>query len=141
MISLLYTSTASYLFSDDDIKEILNASHTYNNAHNLSGLLLYKEGNIIQVLEGEEEEVDFIFNKIKQDTRHRQLSVLIRSTITEREFEGWRMGFINIGNLTDEERASYSSFLNERSFDKKFLKSSPTRASILLSSFRQVMDR
>ena len=61
MISLIYTSTASFLFSDDDIKKILNTSCAWNNEHGLSGLLLYKDGNIIQVLEGEEDEVEYIF--------------------------------------------------------------------------------
>ena len=140
MISLIYTSTASFLFSEDDIKKILNTSRDWNNDHGLSGLLLYKDGNIIQVLEGDEKEVEDIFEKIAQDPRHREVTKLSQRPITEREFQGWHMGFVDIGNLSDEELAGYSDFLTDESFDKAFLQSSPTRASILLTNFRTVMQ-
>jgi hypothetical protein len=57
-------------------------------------------GRFIQALEGEEEEVLRLYDIIKQDTRHRQVTLLHTGTIDTRNFAGWSMGFRSL--LEDE---------------------------------------
>jgi hypothetical protein len=99
--SILYTSKAAKLMTDEDLLPILEESRSWNNDHNLTGMLLYiegqflvrKEGKFMQVLEGPEFEVRAIYEKIKNDDRHRNIILLNEMTIEKRNFEKWLMGF------------------------------------------------
>ncbi len=62
----------------------------------ISGMLLYADGNFIQVLEGENEAIDSLYSKITNDRRHNSFSVLINSEIKQRSFADWSMGFKKI---------------------------------------------
>jgi hypothetical protein len=85
----------------DELAALLNESRTWNNDHGITGMLLYVEGRFIeqnegrfmQVLEGDEQEVKLIFEKIKTDIRHFHLIVLDIGSQTERVFNNWTMGF------------------------------------------------
>ncbi len=50
---LLYVSSATNLFSRKDLDVILDMSRRNNTALAVSGILLYKDGNLMQLLEGE----------------------------------------------------------------------------------------
>jgi len=60
--------------------------------------LLYCGEAFIQVLEGEESDLDKLFKIIKKDPRHTNVTILEKKQITERKFANWSMGF---KNLTD----------------------------------------
>jgi hypothetical protein len=51
MLSLVYASSAKQLFSEEDLTALLQQSRDNNTRLGLSGLLLYKDGNFMQVLE------------------------------------------------------------------------------------------
>lgn len=57
-------------------------------------------GRFIQALEGEEEDVLRLYDTIKQDTRHQQVTLLHTGPIDARTFAGWTMGFRSL--LEDE---------------------------------------
>jgi hypothetical protein len=102
--SILYTSKAAKLMTDEDLLSILQESRSWNNDHNLTGMLLYvegqflerKEGKFMQVLEGPKFEVRTIYEKIKNDNRHRNVILLNEMTIEKRNFEKWLMGFESV---------------------------------------------
>ncbi len=99
--SLIYFSKANKLMKDEDLLPILEVSQTWNKGHGITGMLLYMqgrflnqiEGRFIQVLEGTEAEVKVVFEKIKNDSRHRSVIVLDESETRKRNFESWLMGF------------------------------------------------
>jgi hypothetical protein len=130
--------------SSDDLVSLLNQSKSWNQGHGLTGMLLYLEGKFLsklegrfmQVLEGTEEEVKEIFEKIKQDPRHHSLIVLKQSSIEERNFGNWSMGFKSIAVEACKELPGFFD-LNE-----DFLKSDELQQSSLplnfLKSFYEV---
>ena len=93
MIQLVYVSSATRLFTDAQIADILATSRRNNGRDGITGVLLYKTGSVIQVLEGGEAEVHLLFEKIKADTRHRQVTLIYERPIDVREFSSWAMGF------------------------------------------------
>lgn len=93
MKNIVYVSTAIKLLPQEQLMDILNTSRVYNAAHHISGVLLYAEGTFIQVLEGDDTEVDEIFSKIKTDFRHKNIIKLIDDTISTKSFSAWLMGF------------------------------------------------
>jgi hypothetical protein len=93
MFHLIYMSTARASFSVDDLKALLEVSRRNNTAAGITGLLLYKDGHFLQVLEGERADVERVFAKILLDPRHNQVIEFFRETILEREFGDWSMAF------------------------------------------------
>lgn len=93
LIQLVYASAATRQLSTEDLDEILDAARRNNGAAGITGMLLYHEGSFLQVLEGDPEVVDALFERIEGDPRHTDAMVLLRAEVEERGFERWRMGF------------------------------------------------
>lgn len=114
MISIAYISKAKRKFSDAELIEMLDMFQKNNEKHNISGVLLYNgAGTFIQFLEGDEEAVDNLYQRISIDDRHSRISCLRRATITERSFSSWRMGFRKIANDTLLDNSKVTIFLND----------------------------
>lgn len=136
MISLIYVSTAVYLLSSEELLDILRVSRRNNEVGPVTGLLLYKDGNFMQVLEGPEEAVMNIFGKILRDTRHTDIIVISKEPITVREFADWRMAFLNLDDETLKTESALSDFLKE-SFRADTFRNSPNFAHKMLLSFKE----
>jgi len=108
---LVYTSIANQKMSDDDLKDLLEKIRNNNEGRDVTGMLLYLDPFFIQVLEGEEAMVTELFNRIKQDSRHRKVSLLYKKPIEERGFSNWTMGFSKISNKDIETIEGFSDFL------------------------------
>ena len=115
MIYLVYLSAASYPYADEDLKEILLKSRQNNEARNITGLLLYHEGSIIQVLEGEKEQVQSIYQTISRDPRHKNILQMLSGELEERNFPDWSMAFKTISSSQFRELTGYTA-LSSTSF-------------------------
>lgn len=93
MISVVYVSSAVERFAQDELDEILEASRRNNRRDGITGMLLYADGNFMQAVEGPEEAIERLFARLELDPRHRDVIVIGRFPITEREFGQWAMGF------------------------------------------------
>jgi hypothetical protein len=138
MVSLVYVSSAVCLFSEDDLVALLKQSREKNTRLGLSGMLLYKDGNFLQVLEGPEDAVHSLFKAIVADERHRGVLRLLEERIEGRRFADWAMAFRNLNNPDFHDLPGYSSFMNERLDPEKF-RANPSGAQRLLETFRQTM--
>jgi hypothetical protein len=61
-------------------------------------MLLYRDGDFLQVLEGEEQAVRKACERIYDDKRHNTNLELDQSDIEERDFGQWSMGFKRLTN-------------------------------------------
>ena len=73
-------------------------------------------GRFIQALEGEESDVAALYEIIKQDNRHRQVTLLHSGPIIDRSFATWTMGF---RSLLEEEYLQIPGFIK---LDDNFIK-------------------
>jgi Sensors of blue-light using FAD len=108
---LIYVSSATRLFSEAELENLLTKSRQSNNSVGITGLLLYKDGNFMQCLEGSKDAVGMLMDKIRRDPRHRGLIVLLEES-AEPEFSGWSMGFKKLNPSTAIEVPGYSEFLD-----------------------------
>jgi hypothetical protein len=93
LFSLIYTSQATTHPGAADLHSLVTCARAYNAAHHLTGVLLYSEGQYLQVLEGNRPEVEALFAKIKRDPRHHDVQVRRQEAVSRREFPHWGMGF------------------------------------------------
>ena len=101
---IIYVSAARELFSDEEIVNLLGVSRRNNREADITGLMIYHEGNFFQVLEGPEEEVSALYDRICSDSRHRQQILLWQGSVGERAFPDWRMGFSRFEQVAAAER-------------------------------------
>ncbi len=106
----VYVSSAAFDLSQDDIQGILVQSRLKNEESGLSGMLLFHDGNFIQVLEGERGRVAATLARIGRDPRHRGMIHMLDRPIEKREFGDWRMGFISSDEIVREHEA-FSDFM------------------------------
>ena len=90
---LVYQSYATVPFGDLQLAKLLTQSRAFNASHGLTGVLLYSQGNIMQLLEGSKANVRAVFSRITQDLRHSQVIKLADGPSTHRLFAQWSMGF------------------------------------------------
>ena len=95
LIQVIYASAAATPFTPDALRALLAKARVRNTFYGISGVLLYHEGSILQVLEGPEDSVDLILASVTKDPRHDKLRYLSRTPIQKREFEAWSMGFLD----------------------------------------------
>jgi hypothetical protein len=136
MFSLVYVSSAAREFSERDLVELLERSRAKNQRLGITGMLLYKDGNFIQALEGQAEAVDGLFTVIRRDPRHRDVIRLVRREIKEREFADWSMGFRNLSDPGLRSVPGFAEFLNEP-LDAEGFRYDSSRARRLLDVFRR----
>jgi hypothetical protein len=101
MYCLVYVSSATHLMGDDELVEILEASRTRNHDAGITGMLLYKDGSFMQLLEGAKADVLGTYERIGRDRRHKGLIVVRQYETDARGFPDWSMGFrsVNAGDL------------------------------------------
>jgi hypothetical protein len=84
---------SSFLLPNEELMRIMHESKRKNRALGITGVLLYCDGSLIEVLEGKEENVRSLYEAISRDKRHTQMIQLYASAIEERYFPDWYMGY------------------------------------------------
>ena len=101
MLRIIYLSTANQPFASGDLSELLQKARFRNNAAHVTGMLVHSDGDFLQVLEGDPEDVIGIYDRISVDPRHRDVSLLQRGLgFGDRLFPNWTMGFKRVPDQT-----------------------------------------
>jgi hypothetical protein len=98
MFYLVYVSTAAHNFSRTELVALLAKSKENNARRDITGMLLYKDGNFMQALEGEETAVRALYATICADPRHKNWMVIDDGFEDARQFGDWSMGFRDLND-------------------------------------------
>lgn len=135
MLSLIYVSSSVREMNPEELMDILKVSRENNVTKDVTGLLLYKGGNFMQALEGPDDVVLALYEKIKKDPRHKDVSIISTEQIQKRQFSAWEMAFTNLDNPEIKNEPGYSQFLQDE-FTADIYRENPLRAYIMLLTFR-----
>lgn len=138
MINLIYASSATEMLTEPALLEILEKAREKNARLGITGMLLYRGGNFLQVLEGEDESVRELYKVIRQDQRHKRVMLIAERPVSERNFAEWKMAFVNLQSVKPEDVPGYSEYLNVN-FTGETFSNNPTFAHRLLRIFRDYM--
>lgn len=101
---LLYTSRLAAGESEDSATTVPAAIAEHatrrNAASGITGILLFVDGQFIQILEGPAPEVEATFERICQDFRHEDLKLIDLINVDERIFPEWHMAFLGTDSET-----------------------------------------
>ena len=137
-IQLLYGSTATVPFGKPELLELLDKCRNNNAKLNVTGLLLFKDGQFMQVLEGDEPVVTSLYQRIAQDPRHTGSMVFLQRVVEQRDFADWSMAFRDLRDPDLLKVPGYSEFLNLSLADQSLVKDT-SKARRLLAVFRTVV--
>lgn len=138
LFALVYASVAEQKFTEEELLALLAEARAKNAPLGITGLLLYHDGSFLQLLEGPEDVVRALYEKIEHDPRHFRTEILAQEPIAERAFPDWAMGFKNVGQLTAEQVEGYSDFLDQN-FNLEHFRQARRRSLMFLLSFRRTI--
>ncbi|MEO8937102.1 MAG: BLUF domain-containing protein [Burkholderiaceae bacterium] len=90
---IVYRSRAVFALSDVDLFYLLAHSRESNKVNGITGVILYDRGHFFQWLEGTNQQLGRLWNKVRADKRHTDIAVLADQQVPVRLFEGWSMQF------------------------------------------------
>jgi len=93
MRTVVYASRALHAFDDQELLELLVAARAQNRQCGVTGMLVYAERSFLQQVEGEHDDVELIWKRIRSDGRHHDLRLLSDHPTHSRVFGEWSMGF------------------------------------------------
>jgi hypothetical protein len=132
IFSVVYLSEGTGSFSSEELHEILAKAREKNSKLDISGMLLFKDGNFLQVLEGNRERVLSLFETIARDPRHHRITILFRGVVPERDFTDWSMGFHDLNSPETKDIPGFNDFLHTKLTSSGFTDSHGAKQLLLL---------
>ncbi|MGW8122399.1 BLUF domain-containing protein [Roseivirga echinicomitans] len=94
LFELIYHSKAvPNNIEDYEIENILKTSREFNEKQNITGCLLFHNGQFLQILEGDFEKVNALYKSIRSDKRHHSVITLHMQEIDARAYRNWNMAY------------------------------------------------
>jgi hypothetical protein len=89
---LSYTSRRTPLCAEQEIERILASAAHHNPQLGITGVLIYSDEKFFQYMEGEYRAIVTLYDKIKLDPRHTDVTLLSMGPIKVKGFTNWSMG-------------------------------------------------
>lgn len=96
--SVIYVSSAIKNFSSDEILDLLSFFREDRVKKNLTGLVLYANGNALTMIEGEKEVVEKEYELMRAFPAHHDIIKIYDKAIPHLYFENYPLAFKAIGN-------------------------------------------
>ncbi|PTS82366.1 blue light sensor protein [Pseudomonas sp. HMWF032] len=109
LVRLTYASRASHSVSAELIRDILDSSQRNNPSKGLTGMLCCNADSFLQALEGPRSEVNALYNRLADDSRHKDLTILDYAEINVRRYSTWSMGWAGAKQANRELFLKYSA--------------------------------
>jgi hypothetical protein len=135
LIQLIYCSAATKAnVTAAELESILEVSRRNNEKIGITGILLYREGSFFQVLEGEKELVEALYEKIGLDKRHKKVRKILVEPIEHKGFSAWTMGYPKISSKELSQIPGLNDFFSR---GKTYLELEEGNAKALLAAFKE----
>ena len=134
MQQLIYVSDKANNYNKSDTIDILVAARKRNMERAITGLIVELDQSFYQILEGNQSDVEDIFQLIKTDSRHYNLRVLYQQPVLKREFGEWAMGYAN--NIDPQQLDDVNRMLHFFSQKTSFTEIEGDSIKMLLTSLK-----
>ena len=96
---IVYVSDALITFDNKSLISLAEKASYINESLGVTGYLSYENGSFLQYIEGEQDVVEILMNKISKDKRHHMVMKLVRDGFQERWFPSWHMQLLTKNEL------------------------------------------
>ena len=130
LIQMIYISRSTFTPTElsngiePNVARILLKSRINNKKNGLVGVLYFGDGCFFQCLEGAAEAVDKLYEKLLNDSRHKELKVLSRKSIDSLSFSNWSMKHVPLEDeMTNLLKSQGMKTFNPYNFNAEMTKS------------------
>jgi len=106
---ITYLSTAIAMFTHESLMELAEHAARMNAEKMIGGVLYYKGGQFLQVIEGPTEAIDQLWSNLLKDQRHAWVEALLVEEHVNRAFDGWGMGLCDMDDDAAPPRAEFTA--------------------------------
>jgi hypothetical protein len=104
--TLTYTSRARLDLRDEELTAIHQTARHLNALDGISGLLLFDGSRFLQIVEGTEDAIDKLVERLRMDPRHSAFEIRDERYVERRSFPDWSMELVRVsagsGRTKDE---------------------------------------
>ena len=111
LYTIVYVSIATQEMSAEDLKKIFKAGRANNEKAGITGMLLYRDGFFLQVIEGEEAQVDALYKKVIEDSRHTNHLLIYKRPIEKRAFSEHLLSASDVDASVFKDVKGFSDFM------------------------------
>ncbi|MEM1293903.1 MAG: BLUF domain-containing protein [Verrucomicrobiota bacterium] len=105
---IIYRSISAEEFpTNEDILDLAEVSARNNQRDGITGLLILSGSQFLQVLEGEVQPVNALFQRICRDPRHHSVELVQYENTSETYFQEWNMRLVDLYDLPMEKRSLF----------------------------------
>ena len=94
--SLTYTSLASLHLSIEDVESIHRTARDLNAIDGVTGILIFNGTHFLQIIEGADDAIGDLLERLRRDPRHSGLEVRDDRVISDRSFPDWSMELVRV---------------------------------------------
>ena len=94
--TLTYTSRSRLDLSAQDLVEIQESARHLNALDGITGLLAYDGTRFLQIVEGSEEAIDDLVERLRGDARHSAIEIRDERFVEARSFPNWSMELVAV---------------------------------------------
>ncbi len=109
--SLTYTSRARLDLSDIELGDIHQAARHLNALDGITGLLVFDGIRFLQIIEGADEAIDHLVERLRRDPRHSAFEVRDERIVVDRSFPDWSMELVKVASGYKDALAELGSIL------------------------------
>ena len=93
--AILYVSRSNLdsRTADEEVSLIIRVSVAWNTIAGITGALAFTGAQFAQFIEGPAEEISGLMQRLYQDNRHSQVSVILDEEANQRRFSKWEMAY------------------------------------------------
>ncbi|HEX8414964.1 MAG TPA: BLUF domain-containing protein, partial [Sphingomicrobium sp.] len=99
---MTYTSLASLDLDAADLAAIHSRARDLNALDGISGLLVFNGNRFLQIVEGSEQAVDDLVERLRRDRRHTGVEIRDERKIEKRAFPNWSMELVRVSTDLSE---------------------------------------
>jgi hypothetical protein len=91
--TICYTSDVNKTLNLLAFEALFNQTQLKNDSHNITGFLVKRNGMFFQVLEGNPIIIDTVYEDIKKDRRHSNITEFLNTSIPQLSFKTFDIGY------------------------------------------------
>lgn len=99
---LIYVSRSVRTMSHRKLQAMVKRSRAFNSDHGITGCLFYQDDYFMQMLEGKQDDLMALMDRIRHDKRHTDVQIVIEGPTKERVFKEWGMMLHDLSEIGEQ---------------------------------------
>ena len=132
LIHIVYVSFARNQLSELELDQLLAEIRPKNLVHGITGLLLYNDEIFIQVIEGESDTIQALYDRLQKDHRHTNIVKVLEERIDQRFFPNWSMGYQKLSKEDSKDLPGFTDVMSSKDIRESLKQSSQAIVDLIV---------